>query len=238
MKPLTWLLARADDPARASNADEIRAELEHHLACARAELERAGLTPAAAAAEAERRFGARARVEAECLAVHGGIMGTRLHAVVTALLLVTVLVLSFVVHSSQAAAVAARDVAMREQEAALHARAEAEERARSLDALLAEYRARGEPQEAVEERVIRVGDELELFDLQGQWRAPVRVAQDGEALIPEVGWVSVEGLTREALERHLTEVLKPYFVEVDIKVLVNPTPFEKTLQPNNTQYPR
>lgn len=238
MNPFAWLLARAPDPADATHAAEIRAELEHHLACARAELELAGLTPAAAAAEAERRFGARARVEAECLAIHGGIMGTRLHAVVTALLLLTVLVLSFVVYSSQAAAVAARDVAMREREAALHARAEAEEQVRSLDALLTEYRARVDPQVGVEEIVIRVGDELELFDLHGQLRAPVRVAQDGKALIPEVGWVPVAGLTREALERHLTEVLKPYFVEVDIKVLVNATPFEKTLQPNHTQYPR
>lgn len=129
MRPLAWLLARAHDEGEAARAAEIESELEHHLACARAELERAGHSPAAAAAEAERRFGARARIEAECLAVHRRIpMRNRVHAAVTAVLFFATVLLAFSLWRAREAADEARDVAMR-----AHAMAEAT-RARAIEA--------------------------------------------------------------------------------------------------------
>lgn len=59
--------ARPPDP-RPTRAvvDDIAAELDFHLAMRAAELERAGLAPAAAAEEARRRFGDRAVIERQC----------------------------------------------------------------------------------------------------------------------------------------------------------------------------
>jgi len=121
VKTLTSLLARGggDEPRDEALAAEIRAELEHHLACARAELERAGLPPAAAAAEAERRFGARARIEAECLGIQKGarLMGRRWHAFLTVALLLAVLLLAWTLQRSRAALELARAATMQAEEA-------------------------------------------------------------------------------------------------------------------------
>jgi len=127
VRPLAWLLARAPDEGEAARAAEIESELEHHLACARAELERDGLTPAAAATEAERRFGARTRIEAECLAIHLRIpMLSRVHLIVTAALLLSTLTLAFFLQR-------ARVTATQAQASAMEALARAEEaRARSV----------------------------------------------------------------------------------------------------------
>lgn len=251
MRALAWLLARAHDEGEAARAAEIESELEHHLACARAELERAGHSPAAAAAEAERRFGARTRIEAECLAVHGGIMGTRLHAVVTVLLLLAVLVLSFTLYSSRSAVREARDQAMRQEQLALAALTDQPlfvrdgREVRRFDPAVNELKRNqslDQPQSheepKPEEVVVRIGDELGILDRHQQVQAVVRVASDGKALIPEVGWVEVLGLPRAELERKLTELLKPYFVEVDIRVLVNPTPRELGVTENHSSNAR
>ncbi len=189
-------------------AADIRAELEHHLACAEEELVHQGRDREEARAEARRRFGDLDAIQRTCLEIQTWerIMLQRIHLAVTVFLLAAVV---FLIWTNQRATATAREIAQA-------ARAEAEQR--MLAALDALRRARSEP---VEHIVIGVGDVLEINDSYNQELCVTeKVAADGKVLLPDAGWVHVAGLTRQEAEQLLTEACRPYFVEVDIKVKV------------------
>jgi hypothetical protein len=211
---VSWLEAlgifrRAPDPRTAGEIEaEVQAEIEHHLACRQRELVEQGETPERARVEALKGFGDVVSAREACLRIQMGerIMLQRIHFVVTVLLLVAVLGLAWAGQQS------AREAA-RATEMAMAARAEA------LERMEAASRAR----QRVEHIVIEVGDELQLVDAYNpDLCCKVTVAADGKILVPEVGWVAVAGLTREDAEKTLTEVLSRYYVECDVKVVVQP----------------
>ena len=138
----------------------------------------------------------------------------RIHLAVTLLLFVAVLFLAWTSVQSRRTAARAAEVVATQQTA----RAELRER---LTSWLAKQRAH----EPVEHIVIRVGDELELIDAYNEtMHVTEKVAADGNILVPELGWVRVAGLTREEVEKALTEALVPYFVATDVKVKVTTAP--------------
>ena len=100
---------------------EVRAEIEHHLACKERELVERGRTAEAARAEALARFGDPASAREACVRIQTGerIMLQRIHFVVTVLLLVAVLGLAWSTNrSSRAVAQAAEVVVVMRAEAA------------------------------------------------------------------------------------------------------------------------
>lgn len=151
-------------------------------------------------------------------------MGTRLHAVVTALLLLTVLVLSFILYSSQAAATAARAAAMREREAALFAQAEAEEHARSTS-------------DVPRPRTIASEDRVHILTRFGDWQFDGTVDAEGKLSIPEVGELLAKGLTREELERAIGAKLQETRPGVEVLALINATPSELIIGVKHSRFP-
>ena len=69
---------------------------------------------------------------------------------------------------------------------------------------------------------VGIGDKLEIQDFGGSGLQLIeKVALDGKALLPELGWVDVVGLTREEAEKKLSELYRPYYAhEPDIKIRV------------------
>lgn len=208
---MSWLEAiglfrRAPEPRSAAEIEvDVRAEIEHHLACKERELVEQGQSPAQARAEALERFGDVALAREACLRIQMGerIMLQRIHFAVTVSLFVAVLALTW---TSYASAARARELAQAMRAEAV-AREEAARRAR----------------QPVEHIVIAVGDHLELVDqYNDELHCKLTVSADGKILVPEVGWVAVAGLTREDAEKTLTEVLSRYYVECDVKVVVQP----------------
>jgi hypothetical protein len=197
------------DPGPDTVEAAVRAELEHHLACAAQDLIADGHAPEAARREAARRFGDLEAVRRECVRIQtrGDLMRKRLHLALTTVLALGVAYL----------VLAQRQTTMRARLEAEHAR----ELAAQLQDRLQERQRPG----PVEHIVIGVGDELGLVDftqsntlyLPGN---SMRVAADGKVLVPDVGWIHVAGLTREEAEARLTEALAPYHDGIDVKVIV------------------
>lgn len=211
------LFRRLPDGRREADIEaDIRAELEHHLTCAADELVRQGRTPEEARAEANRHFGDLGSIQRRCLKIQMGerTMLQRIHLAVTFFLFLAVGFLAWTNLESRRAATMAAEMAMA-------ARDEAEFRLQ--EALDAEQRARAK----VDHIVIEVGDQLEIIDSYNSLRVAETVAADGKVLLPEAGWVDVAGLTREEAEKRLTAALRPFFVEVDIKVKVKDPAVEK-----------
>lgn len=188
-------------------AEDVRAELEHHLACAGEELQAAGRTPEEARQEAEARFGDRAKIERNCRRILMGrtLLMQRLHRALTGVLLLAVGLLLWSQHVARARAQVSA------QEALLELGQVRELLERSRAAAL----------EPLEHIVIGVGDVLELIDPYNETLNVTRsVAADGQFLVPELGWVYLAGLTREEAEATLNQRLEDYFVETDVKVMV------------------
>ncbi|HEX6885911.1 MAG TPA: polysaccharide biosynthesis/export family protein [Planctomycetota bacterium] len=216
MSARAWLerLWRAVDArAPAELEADVRAELEHHLACAERELVAAGETPERARALARERFGDLEAARAACLGIHmgGRIVLQRIHLAVTGLLLVAVLVLAWASHSSRAAA-------LRAAEEAMALRAEAHERAAAA-------------RQPVAHVVVEIGDQLQMIDeFNPDVHGTVTVAEDGKVPLPQAGWVFVHGKTREEVEQILSEALAPYFLESKVRVIVKKADAFQALQ--------
>jgi hypothetical protein len=209
------IFRRAPDPRpEADVAADVRAELEHHLACAADELVRAGKSPEEALAEARRRFGDLEATHRACLEIQTGerTMLQRIHLGVTILLFFAVVLMTWAnLRSREAATIAA--------EAERAARAAAEDRLSA--ALAAQERAHKKP---VDHIVIEVGDQLQVIDFEYDHflNGTQIVAADGKILLRDAGWVHVAGLTREDAEKALTEACNPYYEDANVKVRVNP----------------
>lgn len=75
---------------------------------------------------------------------------------------------------------------------------------------------------AQEENYVSLGDSVQFVDTYNEeLRGQGVVDIDGTIQIPEVGSVFVAGMTRSELEAYLTQKLSPYYVETDIKVVVD-----------------
>lgn len=187
---------------RAAERD-VEAEIEAHLAEAAAALEAEGLAPDEARAKARERFGDLDKIRAECLRIRMGGMHAMNKLLVGALIATTLALLATLAGSFflYTRARKAQDMAMVAQMEAMQAAAE---RAREAEAKL-------QPQEIT----IEIGDELELVDHSGrlQIRDRAVVQPDGKALIPELGWFDVSGLTREEVEMHLLIAFQPFYSE-------------------------
>lgn len=186
---------------------DVRAEIEHHLACKERELVERGCTTEHARAVALERFGDPASARAACVRIQTGerIMLQRIHFVVTILLLLAVLVLTWSTNRSSQAAAQAAEVA-----AALRA---------EMGARAAQEREAPEP---VADVIVEVGDKIQFIDEfnPNEIKGVVDVAEDGKIPLPHAGWVFVAGLTREQVEEALTKSLAPYFVESEVRVIV------------------
>ena len=204
---MSWLAGRGllrsllDARSAAEIEADVQAEIEHHLACKERELVEQGLTPEAARGAALARFGDVDSAREACLRIQTGerIMLQRIHLAVTVLLFVAVLVLAW---SARRSNLSAADVA------------------RALRAEMAEREAAA--RQPVEHVIVEVGDRLQLVDEYNPdaVHGTVTVAEDGKIPVPEVGWVFVAGKTREDVEQELTDVLKPYFLDSKVRVIV------------------
>lgn len=196
-----------DEPSREEAEAAVRAELEHHLACAAEALRGQGLDPEAARQEARRRFGDVEAIGRACVRIRTGgtQMWKRLHLALTIVLAVGIVVTLLI--NRQATALARRS--------AEEARMEA---AHAMELLREQERP-----EPVEHIVIEVGDELQLVNVTDD--VPMgaqRVAADGKILLPGAGWFRVAGLTREDAEAAVTKALKAYEANIDVKIVVDP----------------
>lgn len=210
------IFRRAPDPRPESEiAADVRAELEHHLACAADELVRAGRSPEEAAAEARRRFGDLASVQRACLKIQTGerTMLQRVHLAVTVFLFLAVGFMAWVNLESRRTAAVAREVAMA-------ARMEAEERLRAV--LEAEQHARAQTDPAV----IEAGDVLEVFDALdlGLQSVEAVVPENGIVAIPGLMPVKVAGLTCEEAAEALSEAGRAVRMRSHMKVRIKPGP--------------
>lgn len=209
MRPLERLgifRGKADSRSAAEVAAEVRAELEHHLALAAQALEARGLAPEEARREAARGFGDASRIERQCVRIRIGdrTMWQRVHAGFTLLLLLTIVLLAWRGRAAQIQARETATQALESLQAALASRLEAERVAPVLEPV-----------------IVRPGDRLTFVDRYNPGLDVTRtVAEDGKVLVPEVGWVLVAGLTREEVEESLGELLRRYFLEVDLKIEV------------------
>lgn len=194
-----------DEPSRDEAAAAVRAELEHHLACAADALRGQGLDPEAARQEARRRFGDVEAIGRACVRIRTGgtQMWKRLHLALTIVLAVGI-VFSLLLQR-QATALAQRSAEEARMEAA-HAMQLVREKERPAP---------------VEHIVIGVGDAVALIDQYGHDLGEVQVvAADGKILLPGAGWVLVAERTRDQAEAMVTEALKPFYDQVDVKIRV------------------
>jgi len=196
------LLRPEEDPGVETVAAEIRQELEAHLEMRTEDNVTQGMDPLEARRDAERRFGDVDRIERACRAhsIGGRIMLQRINLALTGILGITVIWMFVQNHHLRVQTVLAQDRMMAFSEAI------------NLE------RERATQVETIE---IAVGDEIEVHDMAGHWVPfTVRVARDGKLLLPEVGWVDVAGLQRQAAEERVTKVLSQYFQGVDVKLVV------------------
>lgn len=193
-------------------AADVRAELEHHLACAEDELVRAGRTPEEARREARARFGDVEAIETTCRRIGMGHtkLWSRLHWALTIALLIALPILALGNVAASREARARADALRAETEALLD---------RLREGRAAEARA------PVAEIVIGVGDVLRVFDtFNPEVRFQDRVAADGKFLLGDAGWVQAAGLTREEAEAAFTETLRHSFLKAHVRVTVDPWP--------------
>ncbi|MEM6671236.1 MAG: permease prefix domain 1-containing protein [Planctomycetota bacterium] len=183
--------------ARRALRDDVRSELESHLALSREALIAEGLDPEAARLEANRRFGNIDAIEERCLLEKRS--GERVMKT-----LVTVLAVGFVALSVAFALTTVRlrrEALEREHVAQAFAHELADERSRSRTSLL------GADDSA------RPGDIVQLVsDVVSELNLRVQVDSDGSILLPEIGRVMTTDVTRAELESSLAEAYAPLYV--------------------------
>jgi len=170
-----WSISRDGDVGLAAAA-EVRAEVEHHLACAEAELLEQGRTPEEARREARARFGDVDEIERQCRRIRMGntIVLQRLHRGLTAVLFLVVVFL-----------IVTNLVARRELLVAVD-----QMRAEAMMGLERAHEARQEAQQAealrlqlLERALIGVGDTVEVRG-GGDELFRGTVAEDGTIPVP------------------------------------------------------
>ncbi|MEW6072323.1 MAG: polysaccharide biosynthesis/export family protein [Planctomycetota bacterium] len=78
---------------------------------------------------------------------------------------------------------------------------------------------------AQEENYVSIGDAVTYVDTYNpEVKGTGIVDIDGTILLPEAGAVSVAGLTRSEVETKLTQKLSPYYVETDVRVMIQTGP--------------
>lgn len=203
----------ASDARRAEAVEQdIRAELEAHLALRAEDEVGQGRAPEEARARAAEAFGDFERVVEECRRV-------RLREV-------------YLMQSATMALMAATVAAVLLLAGATFAwrqdtHATLEELRTELSSLNAAVHGPASGASGVEratepaeprEIVLRVGDTVSYCDSLSGVSGTGKIARDGELLLPDVGWFHLEGLSRPAAERALTEAFLAYYEDVDIKL--------------------
>lgn len=198
-----WLQPVAADPLERVVEADVRAELGSHIELCAEELVLDGVDPEAALAEARARFGDFDRISRRCRNTKLGArrMAKLIPYVIIAILVIAMFGLFTQANRQRLEAERARAVAMDEMS---QARALLEERAR---------------QEPVDHVRAGLGDTIQLIDRDRTgWGHSARVAPDGMALFPNLGWVEVHGKTREQLESHFNEAYATYHADLIIDV--------------------
>jgi hypothetical protein len=195
------LASGSPGPRERALEEELRLELEAHLAMRTEDNVAAGMEPAAARRDAEQRFGDVEAIARACLEswIGGRIMLHRIHLVVSIALALGVAWM--IAQNRRLEAVSAE------------ARMAAEERAQHL---VYELRSKYEPED---ELVFRVGDRV---DMRGFGPDIVEVVQrDGKLLVPDLGWTKFAGRARSEVETELREeYLKRYGEEVPLNLVI------------------
>ncbi len=196
--PNTLPLATSSNaPARALEAD-IREELHAHLELATDQGIEDGLSPEEARAQALERFGDLEQTIADCARQKTGnaLMWKRLNLLAIAGLLIGCAMLANTANQRRRQA--------REHEVAL----------RAMESRLLK------PQEII----VAIGDRIELVDgyQPGEFEGTHTVDRDGTALLPQLGHVSVHGMSRTEVEDELRERYAAYYEMLDLYVRVLP----------------
>jgi hypothetical protein len=197
------LAAGAPDPRERVLDEDVRLEIEAHLAMRTEDNVAAGMEPAAARRDAERRFGDVEAIARACREpwIGGRIMLQRAFLVVTLVLALGIAWMFLQNRRLVAQTEQARAVAMERTAVALQAERE----------LRLQYETSGD-------LVFRVGDRV---DIRGFSADIVEVVQrDGKLLVPDVGWLDVAGRPRTEVEAELRQALEPYWEHVPTVNLV------------------
>jgi hypothetical protein len=206
-----WIESLAGDAQAAAVEADIRAELEAHLELAEEALRGEGRSPDEARREARERFGDFERTLRACRRerMGGRLMLVRIQWVLIALLTLSTLGLALYGRDRAAEMAMERERAMTQ--------------AATAQALLLDLERKQVPGEPVEEIVVRVGDELETFDRSRRFEFGTRtvVQKDGEALLPEIGWIDVAGKSRQEVEGVLTVAYRQIYPDIWVDVIVH-----------------
>lgn len=206
------------DPALHSLEEDVRLELEAHLALAAEDELRRGCAPAEAERRARERFGDPIPVHAACVREKAleRILMQRLLLVLVVLLTVAVGFLAAHTHAmrrdTERTLARLEDALLRSPGVAL----------RGDDGLPA-YIPTPRPIPSTE-IVVQVGDVLELVellhnkDLNGE---RVLVHEDGRVLLPHHGWLQVAGLNQPEVEALLQQTYEQYYSRVRLAVVIH-----------------
>lgn len=180
---------------------EIREELESHVELCAEALRDQGHTPDEARREAQVRFGDLERTLRACRRARlgGRLAMQRLQWILILVLGGSTVMLALHGRRSAALAAAERQQAMAE---AMHA-----------GALLAELQQRSRT-EPVEQIVVGVGDVLDVKGGYGSVDHTTEVQIDGQALVKDIGWMSVAGKTRPEVEVLLTALYAEHYEDL------------------------
>ena len=179
--------------------EDVEEELNFHLEMLAKDLEMEGHAPEEAARLAQIRFGDQGIILSACLR-QNPTESTMLQKTQFVFTLLLILGLGFAMHGwSRASQTQAEEV-------------------QALRATIADFLDQERSSLAVDSLVprstIAVGDTLWLLDGEhpGEFSSKSVVALDGKLLVPNVGWLQVEGLTLAQLEKVLNDKLGPFFV--------------------------
>ena len=209
MDPRELTGARSADPRFLGGIEEdVRLEIEAHLAMRTEDNIAAGMNPAAARRDAEQRFGDVEAIARACEKNWSGgrTMLQRIHVVVSIALAATLVWMLAENRKLEAVGAASRMMA--------------EERAAHLQAAEDELRAKYEP---AGDLVFRVGDRVELRGINNMVEV---VQRDGNLLLPDIGWFHVAGRARSEVEAELMKKYKDLSGEdlpLNLVVVESPT---------------
>lgn len=192
---------RDDEAARVEL--EIREELDAHLELCVDELLAAGRTPEEARREAGARFGDLDKTLRACRRVQlgGRLAMQKLQWILIVLLAGSTLMLGL--HGRSMAQMAHTERAM--------AMAQAQHAMAALEELRQREQQVAEPVEFI---VVGVGDTLTVAnEFVTGVKQVTQVQADGQALLAELGWVSVAGLKRQDVEALLTQRYAQYYTD-------------------------
>jgi len=193
--------AGSPGPRERAIAEEVRLEIEAHLAMRTEDNVAAGMEPAAARRDAEQRFGDVETIARACREhwIGGRIMLQRIHLVVSIGLAVCV---AWMIARNRMLEAVAAEARMVSEEHAQH--------------LLYGLRSKYEPEDDL---VFRVGDRVEI---RGFGPDIVEVVQrDGKLLMPnQVGWFRVAGRARSEVEAELKKTYLAHGDDVPLNLVV------------------